>query len=232
MSALTLDNVLAATYASAQAPQPPARGDTALLLIDVQTIASPAYLHRKAVAKGLDGAAVDAALADYGARFGAALQRCAQVLQAARAAGIPPIHVKIEAATFDARDTGPLHRRLGWLIPKGSQEGAFLAEAAPLPGEIVVTKTASGAFTGTSLDRMLRNMGVVNLLLCGFMIDECVETTLRVGLDLGYQAVVVGDATTAYHREVYDYTVRKLGWYGLVRSSDETIATLHAMQSV
>jgi nicotinamidase-related amidase len=229
MSALTLNSILAATYGAIDLPPAPTRHDTALLLIDVQTIASPAYLRRKAIAKGLDAAAVDAALADYAARFNAALQRCQAVLQAARAARIPAVHVKIEAQTADARDTSPLHRRMGWLFPPGSEEGAFLSEAAPLPGEVVVTKTASGAFNGTSLDRVLRNMGIHNLFVCGFMIDECVETTVRVGLDLGYLAVVIADATTAYQREVYDYTIGKFGWYGLARSADEVMAAFAAM---
>lgn len=171
MSLLTLTDILAATYGAVEMPPMPVRSDTALLLIDVQTIATPAYLRRKALAKGLDAGGVDAALADYAGRFEAALQRCRTVLAAARAAGVPAIHVKIEAQEGDARDTGPLHRRMGWLFRPGSEEGAFLPEAAPLPGEIVVTKTASGAFTGTSLDRTLRNMGVHNLFVCGFMID-------------------------------------------------------------
>lgn len=229
MDAITLNDVIASTYRTVAPPPPPTRQNSALLLIDIQTIASPPYLRRKAIAAGLDPAGVDAALADYAQRFGAALQRCRLVLDAARVAGISPVHVKIEALAGDASDTGVLHRHMGWMFPPGSEEAAFLPETAPLPGEIVVTKTASGAFTGTSLDRVLRNMGKSHLFVCGFMVDECVETTTRVALDLGYLTAVIADATTAYQQNAYDYTVAKLGWYGLTRSSEDVAAAFAAM---
>lgn len=231
MSSITLQQIIALTYSPKHDLPPLTRLNAALLLIDIQTIASPAYLRGKGIEAGLDAAGVDAALADYAGRFGRALANCRRVLAAARAAGVACVHVRIEAASADARDTGPLHRRMGWLFPPGSKEGAFLAEAAPLPGEVVVTKTASGAFTGTSLDRVLRNMGIEHLFLCGFMIDECVETSLRVALDLGYLASVIVDATTAYQQPVYDFSTAKLGWYGLARTTEDVAASFGALTS-
>ncbi|HAE27280.1 MAG TPA: cysteine hydrolase, partial [Hyphomonas adhaerens] len=173
--------------------------------------------------------AVQAALSDYEVRFNAAVVQAARVLDAARSAGIPPIHVKIQALSCQGRDTSQLHSRLGWNFPPGSPATEFLEPTRPKADEIVITKTASGAFTGTSLDTTLRNMGIEHLIVVGFMTDECVETTTRVALDYGYISRVVSDATTTYHLESYQSTIGKLASYGFTLTADEAIAEMKAM---
>lgn len=66
----------------------------------------------------------------------------------------------------------------------------------PRPGEPVLYKTAHNAFTTTNLQRLLTEAGVRELLVCGIRTEQCVETTARVGSDLGYRVVFVTDATT------------------------------------
>ena len=67
---------------------------------------------------------------------------------------------------------------------------------APAAGEPVLTKTAHNAFTTTNLQQILTEAGVRELIVCGIRTEQCVETTARVGSDLGYQVVFVTDATT------------------------------------
>lgn len=205
------------------------RSNTALLLVDVQELATPEHLAKRAVGAGLDAAGVDAALADYSARFYAAVEQGAALLNAARNADIPRIHVKIEALSGNAQDTGAAHRRLGWCYPPGSVETQFLDAVAPAAGEIVITKTVSGAFTATNLDSVLRHMGIQWLIIAGFETDECIEATGRAALDLGYVALFAEDACTAYEAAAHDLFMGKYEGWGLTRSSADLVAMFAAL---
>ncbi|MFJ3669711.1 cysteine hydrolase family protein [Streptomyces sp. NPDC090106] len=66
----------------------------------------------------------------------------------------------------------------------------------PEPGEPVLYKTSHNAFTTTNLQQRLTEAGVRELVVCGIRTEQCVETTTRVGSDLGYRMVFVTDATT------------------------------------
>lgn len=65
----------------------------------------------------------------------------------------------------------------------------------PEDGELVIHKTSHNAFTTTNLQQRLTEHGVRELTLCGIRTEQCVETTARVGSDLGYQVTFVVDAT-------------------------------------
>ncbi|KCZ46510.1 MULTISPECIES: cysteine hydrolase family protein [unclassified Hyphomonas] len=226
-----INEVLATSFVNAKAPPAATLDNTALLLIDIQHLAEPSYHLKNAVAAGLPEDAARAALSDYEARFNAAVVQAARVLNAARSTGIPPIHVKIQALSDKGRDTSQLHSRLGWCFPPDSPAAQFLEPTKPNADEIVITKTASGAFTGTSLDTTLRNMGIEHLIVVGFLTDECVETTTRVALDYGYITRVVRDATTTYHLESYDATIGKLASYGFALTADEAMAEFAALSA-
>lgn len=74
----------------------------------------------------------------------------------------------------------------------------------PLPDEPVVTKTSANAFTTTNLQQMLTANGVRELVVCGIQTEQCVETTTRVGADLGFDLTFVTDATATFpipHRD-------------------------------
>ncbi|MDT0318381.1 cysteine hydrolase family protein [Streptomyces millisiae] len=72
--------------------------------------------------------------------------------------------------------------------------------AEPEAGEPVLYKTSHNAFTTTHLQQLLTVAGVGELVVCGIRTEQCVETTARVGSDLGYRVVFVTDATTTEPR--------------------------------
>jgi len=220
---VSMRDILDAAYETKEPPPLPTIINTALLLIDVQNLASPEHLKESALKAGLPEDGIDSALADYSKRFYAAVANCATLLQHARQHSIACIHVKIEALSGSARDTGPAHRRLGWCYPPGSKETQFLSEVEPKDGEIVITKTVSGAFTATNLDSVLRHMGVQWLIIAGFESDECIEATGRVALDLGYLALFAEDASTAYEEDSHKHTMAKYQSWGLVRSTEKLV---------
>lgn len=216
-------DVLMVSYMSAKPPVPQTKDNTALLLIDIQHLAEPSHLAQKAIAAGLDEAAVFVALEDYSARFNAALANCQKILNAAREFGIVPIHIKIQSLSKTARDTGALHRRMGWTFAPGDAATAFLDPTKPLHDEIVITKTASGAFTGTALETTLKNMGIEYMVICGFVTDECVETTARTALDLGFVVKIIEDGTTTYFAESYLAAIGKFASLGFTIATDAAI---------
>lgn len=234
MAPVTMMDIIAANYGLTekgvnQPYPPPTKATTALLLIDIQEIAAPEFMAAKAVKAGLPEDEVNEAVADYKARFYAAVDKCSQALEAARKHGVAPIHVKIQAKTKDARDTGMVHRMLGWAFPPGSPGTAWIEKTAPQEGEMVLTKTVSSCFSGTNLDQYLRYMGVQYLVICGFVTDECVETTFRDALDLGYLPFALSDATTAYFAESYQNFINKMSGFGLAPPTDEIAAMFETM---
>lgn len=227
---VSIEDILAASYTFVEAPPKMARTNTALLLVDIQHLATPEHLAARAVQGGLDADEVTQALADYATRFYSAVDNCAHLLSAARESGIAVIHVKIEALSGDARDTGPAHRRLGWCYPPGSPETQFLTPVIPKQGEIVITKTVSGAFTATNLDSVLRHMGIQWLVIAGFETDECIEATGRAALDIGYTALFAEDACTAYQASSHDHFMSKYADWGLTRSTADISTQLLGLE--
>ncbi|MDH6488265.1 cysteine hydrolase family protein [Streptomyces sp. SAI-127] len=79
--------------------------------------------------------------------------------------------------------------------------------------ELLVTKTVNSAFYGTpDLDAWLKGEGIPQFVVAGIQTNMCVETTARMGGNLGYDVVVAYDATHTFDLE---------GPFGWRRSADE-----------
>ncbi|MEV5436806.1 cysteine hydrolase family protein [Streptomyces sp. NPDC052682] len=79
--------------------------------------------------------------------------------------------------------------------------------------ELLVTKTVNSAFYGTpDLGAWLEAQGIAQLVVVGIQTNMCVETTARMGGNLGYDVVVPLDAT---------YTFDLAGPFGWRRSAEE-----------
>lgn len=111
----------------------------------------------------------------------AALGNIERLLADARVKGSPVIHV-----AHGGKTGGLFDLTLG---------GRFLDAAAPENGESIVHKSLPNSFAGTSLEELLRDLGIANLTLVGFMTHMCVSSTARAALDLGFTTSVVADAT-------------------------------------
>jgi len=142
-------------------PAPHKLADSAVVMIDAQT----EYVSGRLPLHGVE----------------AALAEGAKLLEAARAAGRPVVHVQ--------------HRgKAGGLF---DPEGAYFAiapQAAPHAGEPVVEKAVPNAFANTRLDALLKEAGVKTLVVGGFMTHMCVSSTVRAALDLGYGCTVLAPA--------------------------------------
>jgi len=112
----------------------------------------------------------------------AALDEAAELLDRARTAGIPIIHIQ--------HSDGP-----GSLYDIDGESGAIVSQVAPRDGEVVVVKQYPNSFVQTDLDERLKAMGATNLVLAGFMTHMCVNSTARGAFNLGYAPTVVAAAT-------------------------------------
>jgi biuret amidohydrolase len=126
--------------------------------------------------------------------------------QAFRVRGIDVIHARIACLLEDGRDRSLSQRKPGWnylLLPRDAEESQIVAELAPHPGEIVVTKTTDSALTGTNLRLMLANMGIRNVVLTGIFTDQCVSSTVRSLADESFNVIVVEDCCAAGTEELH-----------------------------
>jgi nicotinamidase-related amidase len=156
--------------------------------------------------------------------------RIRQLQDACRAKGVEVIHAKIQSLKPDGRDRGAAHKGLGMHAAPGTREAEILNELKPLADEVVLTKTTSSAFNGTALDRVLRSLGVENLILCGVFTTNCVESAARDGADLGYSCIVVEDACGALLEEMHQASIRVMrNVYARIRTADEVKAFLETL---
>lgn len=103
-----------------------------------------------------------------------------------RAAGRPIIHVQHDSV------------EPGSTLAPGTKGHAFRPGFAPQNGEPLVNKSVNSAFIGTDLDLRLRRMGITTIVTFGISTDMCVSTTVRMGANLGYRMLVVGDACACF----------------------------------
>jgi nicotinamidase-related amidase len=123
-----------------------------------------------------------------------------------RARGIDVLHARIACLLEDGRDRSLSQKKPGWnylLLPRDTEASQIVAELAPAPGEIVVTKTTDSALTGTNLRLVLANMGVRNVVLTGIFTDQCVSSTVRSLADESFNVIVVEDCCAAGTDELH-----------------------------
>lgn len=185
------------------------RRTTALLVVDMQYLDAAEGYGFSAKAKELG---VEECVAYYMNRItGTVVPNIRRLLQAFRSLGMEVLYTKIEALTRDGRDRSLEHKRLGLLAPKGSPEAAILDEIKPEGDEIVLPKTTSGVFNGTSIDYVLRNLGMNTLVVCGVLTNECVENAVRDAADRSYSVVLAEDCCAAITEEVHNSSVAAMG---------------------
>jgi len=164
---------------------------------------------------------------------GAALiANCQKLLTKARAVGMPIIYVRV-ARRPDLKDaprpplgTPPGSSGAPSLI-EGSEGATIVAELAPRPEDVIVTKHTTSPFHTTDLGVYLRRFGISTLLLTGYSTTGVVEGSLRDARDQDYDCVVVRDccaaATVQEHDTCMDIVFPRMAW---VASADEVISAM------
>ena len=91
---------------------------------------------------------------------------------------------------------------------RNSEGCEFIEALKPLGNEVVIEKTKSSAFAGTTLGDTLSDYPGSDVVLLGFTANECIDATARDATTLGFETWVVGDATATF--DLRDSTTGKL----------------------
>jgi ureidoacrylate peracid hydrolase len=172
---------------------------TAVLVVDMQNDfgAEGGIFHRA----GIDTGPIQAAV-----------KPTAQVLDAARTAGMKIIYLKMEFRP-DLSDAGASdspnrlrHQQFGFganviapdgresrTLIRGTWNTEILDELAPHPGDIVVSKHRYSGFYQTDLDSILKTLGIKYLVVTGCTTSVCVESTVRDAMFRDYTCLLLQD---------------------------------------
>ena len=84
---------------------------------------------------------------------------------------------------------------------KLSESGGMLKPGFEIAvSDIVIEKDVNSGFVGTSLEIKLRRVGIQRLVVVGFFTNCCVETTIRMSGNMGFDTYLVPDCCATTNR--------------------------------
>jgi nicotinamidase-related amidase len=139
----------------------------------------------------------------------------AALAAAARAAGVTVVHC-LHTTLPDGGADSPVWRdarsRAAYSAPDIGLDGtwgqAVVDELMPCAGDHLVKKYRYGAFTGTSLELLLRSLGHDSVVCCGVSTNVCVDTTAREAFAREFYVTIAGDACASWDMELHEATLR------------------------
>lgn len=81
-------------------------------------------------------------------------------------------------------------------LPMGSSDWKIYNSVAPQADEVIIDKAYNSAFKETALQAYLERKGVERLFIVGMATDYCIDTTIKVAFELGYEVCVPQGGTT------------------------------------
>jgi ureidoacrylate peracid hydrolase len=138
-----------------------------------------------------------------------------EVMEAAHEAGIITIaanQVVYADRSGRAVGAGSILTARPWLEYEGLRPGSWgtqLVDALPR-ADIAVDKPRASAFFGTPVDTILRGLAASTVVVAGCYTNQCIDATVRDGVALDYEVVVVTDAVTAFDEALHAATLESL----------------------
>jgi gluconolactonase len=135
----------------------------------------------------------------------------AALAAAARAAGVPVLHVwyiveegarglALNAPLFQGvKDSGALARGTWGAAPADGLE--------PQAGDLVVEKMRMSAWQGTRLESLLRGLGRDTVIVTGAWTNMSIEHTARTGADKGYNMIVPEDGCSSMNGDWHNASI-------------------------
>jgi len=113
----------------------------------------------------------------------------------------------------------------------GTYGWEIIDELRPAANEPVIDKPTKGAFGNTSIELVLRNLGIQNLILTGVTTDVCVHTIMREANDRGFECILATDSTCSVNRKVWEAAIESVhlsgGIFGCTASTDEICSAMN-----
>jgi nicotinamidase-related amidase len=115
----------------------------------------------------------------------------AKLIASSRDRGVEVIYTVIESLTRDGRDRSLDYKLSDFFIPK----------------------TSSSLFNSTNIDYLLRNLGVEDLVVTGFLTDQCIDHTVKDAADRGYFVTCLSDSCMADTRARHEAALAMFSGY-------------------
>lgn len=104
---------------------------------------------------------------------------------------------------------------------RGTWDAETVDEIKPTSEDHVIYKRRDSAFQDTELRLWLQSMNINTLIFCGIDTSICVETSLREAFNLGYDVILILDATASGEMKHYETTIERVrDFYGIVTDVD------------
>ena len=157
----------------------------------------------------------------------AAVRNATVAITQARKAGIPVVFTRHLYRPGRADEGRSLIRNSPALagidgLAAGSWDADVVDELGYGPEDLVVDKVRFDAFQWTSLEPLLRGLGVGDLVICGVVTNICVETTVRSAFMRDYPVTLLADCCAAKTRRLHDISVEVLSSYQLAEIASIT----------
>ena len=134
------------------------------------------------------------------------------LLSASHKANMTVIHIPI---VFDKESLEKGEELYGIMAPvaeaggfiRGTKGAAIADVLDKADTDIVIEKNHICAFEETNLEQFLNKKGITTVILCGLLTDVCVEATMRIAYDKGFEVFTVTDATATLGIEKQESTI-------------------------
>lgn len=105
---------------------------------------------------------------------------------------------------------------------RGTWDAEIVDEIKPTDSDHVIRKRRDSAFYDTEIGVWLKSTRIDTLIFCGIDTSISVESSLRDAFNLGYDVILMSDATASNIEKHYQSTIENVrGYYGLVMSIAE-----------
>jgi ureidoacrylate peracid hydrolase len=156
-----------------------------------------------------------------------AVRHAALAVEQARRAGIPVVftrHLYRPGRADEGRALKQNSPALAGLdgLQSGTWDADVVAELSCGPNDLTVDKVRFDAFQWTSLEPLLRGLGVDELAVCGVVTNLCVETTIRSAFMRDFPVILLADCCAAQTRRLHELSLEVLSAYRLAQMESIT----------
>ena len=152
----------------------------------------------------------------------AVIQKAVQLADRFRAKGSPIVFVHVDLANFVQLNYVDAPMRDPNAPPPPANASELVPQLNRQPQDLVITKRYWDAFVGTDLEKQLRSRSIRTILLGGIATNFGVESTARTAAALGFEVVIIEDATTSLSAEAHEFAIKNIfPRLGRVRKANE-----------
>lgn len=147
--------------------------------------------------------------------------------------GCEVVFTYLESLAKDCRDVSLDYKLSGPMLAKlpTFHSAKFLDRVHPSDagkGDILIPKTSCSVFCSTNLHYVLKNLYIEQLVICGQITDQCVESAVRDAADLGYFVTLVEDACAAYSEESHRKGLQRMKGFSRIINTQQILEELEA----